>query len=141
MVSEEAVHVRGRCRRHQKTGQRGGMTVYYTEMRGIMGRGINVQGEETGTQDGFQMRVQEEGQLPEMPGEQDKSPQQELSLEQAFEQIEEVIAGLEAEEITLEESFRAYNRGMKLLQHCNETIDRVEKKVMQINEEGGLDEF
>ena len=67
--------------------------------------------------------------------------QEEFSLEEAFEQIEEVIAHLETEEITLEQSFQEYNRGMKLLQHCNETIDRVEKKVLQINEDGGLDEF
>lgn len=66
---------------------------------------------------------------------------EELSLEDAFEQIEEVISHLETEGITLEQSFREYNRGMKLLQHCNETIDRVEKKVLQINEDGGLDEF
>ena len=64
-----------------------------------------------------------------------------LSLEETFEQIEVVIARLETEEITLEESFQEYNRGMKLLQHCNATIDQVEKKVLQINEDGGLDEF
>lgn len=66
---------------------------------------------------------------------------QELSLEEAFEQIENVITHLEQEEITLEESFKEYNRGMQLLKYCNETIDKVEKKVLQINEEGGLDEF
>ncbi|MGN1150754.1 MAG: exodeoxyribonuclease VII small subunit [Lachnospiraceae bacterium] len=66
---------------------------------------------------------------------------QELSLEEAFVQIEEVIAHLETEEITLEQSFQEYNRGMQLLKHCNETIDQVEKKVLQINEDGGLDEF
>ncbi len=67
--------------------------------------------------------------------------EQELSLEEAFEQIENVITHLEQEEITLEESFKEYNRGMQLLKYCNETIDKVEKKVLQINEEGGLDEF
>lgn len=67
--------------------------------------------------------------------------EQELPLEEAFAQIEEVIAHLETEEITLEESFQEYNRGMQLLQHCNNAIDRVEKKVLQINENGGLDEF
>ena len=73
--------------------------------------------------------------------EEQQDHEKELSLEEAFEQIEEVIAHLETEEITLEQSFQEYNRGMKLLQHCNETIDRVEKKVLQINEDGGLDEF
>ena len=76
-------------------------------------------------------------------GRQEEQQEQEnaLSLEEAFEQIEEVISYLENEEITLEQSFQEYNRGMKLLQHCNDTIDRVEKKVLQINEDGGLDEF
>lgn len=71
----------------------------------------------------------------------EKEKERPLSLEDTFEQIEEVIAHLESEEITLEESFREYNRGMRLLQHCNATIDQVEKKVLQINEDGGLDEF
>ncbi len=64
-----------------------------------------------------------------------------LSLEEAFAQIEEVIGRLETEEITLEESFAQYSRGMALLAHCNETIDQVEKKVLKIGEDGGLDEF
>lgn len=72
---------------------------------------------------------------------QDEQQEEELSLEDAFAKIEEVISCLEAEEITLEQSFREYNEGMKLLHYCNETIDRVEKKVLQINESGGLDEF
>ena len=38
--------------------------------------------------------------------EQTEQEQQELSLEEAFAQIEDVIAHLETEEITLEESFR-----------------------------------
>lgn len=66
---------------------------------------------------------------------------QELSLEEMFVQVEEVIARLETEEITLEDSFQEYNRGMRLLQRCNAAIDRVEKKVLQMNESGGLDEF
>ena len=30
---------------------------------------------------------------------------------------------------------------MELLKKCNQAIDQVEKKVLQINEDGGLDEF
>ncbi|MDE7199424.1 MAG: exodeoxyribonuclease VII small subunit [Lachnospiraceae bacterium] len=67
--------------------------------------------------------------------------EQEISLEDAFAQVEEVIERLETEEITLEESFLAYRQGMELLAKCNETIDRVEKKVLKVNEDGGLDEF
>ena len=82
------------------------------------------------------MKKEEQG-LKEEQQDQEK----ELSLEEAFEQIEEVISHLETEEITLEQSFQEYDRGMKLLRHCNDTIDRVEKRVLQINEDGGLDEF
>lgn len=84
----------------------------------------------------------EETELREEQLMQEEQPEEEaFSLEEAFEQIEEVISHLEAEEITLEQSFREYHKGMKLLQHCNDTIDRVEKKVLRINEDGGLDEF
>lgn len=72
---------------------------------------------------------------------QEQENEQKFSLEEAFGQLEEVIAHLETEEITLEESFQEYNRGMRLLQQCNTAIDQVEKKVLQINEDGGLDEF
>lgn len=73
--------------------------------------------------------------------EENTEKEQMLSLEEAFGAIEEVISRLEAEEITLEESFTQYHRGMELLAHCNAAIDQVEKKVLKINEDGGLDEF
>ena len=37
--------------------------------------------------------------------------------------------------------FVEYKKGMDLLKICNDKIDKVEKKVMMLNEEGGLDEF
>lgn len=85
--------------------------------------------------------VQDEVDLQDNKQQEQVEETEQISLEEAFEQIEEVIAHLETEEITLEESFQEYNRGMKLLHKCNEAIDRVEKKVLQINEDGGLDEF
>ena len=89
------------------------------------------------------MKKEEQELQEEQQGfpEEQQGQEGELSLEEAFEQIEEVISRLETEEITLEQSFQEYNRGMQLLKHCNETIDRVEKKVLRINEDGGLDEF
>lgn len=63
------------------------------------------------------------------------------TLEDAFIQLEAVIERLEAEDISLEDSFKAYSEGMELLQFCNASIDRVEKKVLKMNEDGELDEF
>ena len=63
------------------------------------------------------------------------------TLEEAFTQLETVIDRLETEDISLEESFKAYKEGMELLEFCNSSIDRVEKKVLKMNEDGELDEF
>lgn len=65
----------------------------------------------------------------------------EMPLEEAFDKIEGILEALESDEITLEESFRRYEEGMKLLRQCNTTIDKVEKKVLKLNENGELDEF
>lgn len=64
-----------------------------------------------------------------------------MSLEEAFERLEGTIARLESEDITLEESFLAYEEGMKLLKHCNDSIDRVEKQVLMISAGGELTAF
>lgn len=64
-----------------------------------------------------------------------------MTLEEAFAQLEQVTKTLESESISLEESFAAYKKGMQLLQYCNESIDKVEKKVLVLNGEGKLDEF
>ena len=65
----------------------------------------------------------------------------EQTLEQKFEELDSVIASLQTGDLTLEESFTLYQKGMKLLKKCNDKLDRVEKKVMAMNEEGGWDEF
>lgn len=65
----------------------------------------------------------------------------ELMLEEAFARLEEVTRMLEDEDISLEQSFAVYQKGMELLKYCNESIDKVEKKVLVLNGEGKLDEF
>ncbi len=65
----------------------------------------------------------------------------EITLEEAFDQLEQIISQLENEEITLDQSFKVYKEGMELLKYCNDTLDTVEKKVLKINESGELDEF
>ena len=65
----------------------------------------------------------------------------EMSLEQLFEKLEKSIEMLEDADISLEDSFKVYKEGMKLVQTCNSTIDKVEKEVLKLNENGELDEF
>lgn len=64
-----------------------------------------------------------------------------LSIEETFTKLDETILQLEAEDITLEDSLKAYEQGMEYIRSCNEAIDRAEKKVLVIREKGELDEF
>lgn len=64
-----------------------------------------------------------------------------ISLEDGFARLEETIARLEDEEISLEDAFTAYSAGMTLLKSCNEQIDRVEKQVLKLAEDGSLEEL
>ncbi|MDE6363815.1 MAG: exodeoxyribonuclease VII small subunit [Lachnospiraceae bacterium] len=65
----------------------------------------------------------------------------EQTLDQTFERLEGLIGKLEQEDISLEESFKLYKEGMKLIKSCNDRIDKVEKEVLKLNENGELDEF
>ena len=63
------------------------------------------------------------------------------SLDQMFAQLEEVAGKMEGEEISLEESFELYSKGMNLLKQCSQAIDEVEKKVLVLDEDGETHEF
>ena len=64
-----------------------------------------------------------------------------LSLENKLDILEETISKMEAEEISMEESFALYKQGVVMLKECNEEIDRIEKKVLLLNESGETNEF
>ena len=67
--------------------------------------------------------------------------QKSYTLEENFERLEQVIGILERDDVPLEEAFRAYSQGMSILKLCNDEIDRVEKQVLKLTEDGCLEEF
>lgn len=63
------------------------------------------------------------------------------SVDELFRKIDVIAQNLERDDIGLEESFRLYQEGMKLLKTCGEKIDHVEKQLVILNENGeGHDE-
>lgn len=58
----------------------------------------------------------------------------EKSLESSFEELNSIITRLEQDDLSLEDSFGLYNEGMKLLKKCNDSIDKVEKKLTVLSE-------
>lgn len=71
----------------------------------------------------------------------DEEKKEEKSLEEAFAQLDDLAGRLEDRETSLEDSFRLYKQGMELLKYCNDKLDTVEKKMLQMNEDGTLSEF
>lgn len=63
------------------------------------------------------------------------------SLEQSLEELNDIISKLESDDIALDDSFKLYNDGMKLLKNCNDSIDKVEKKIIILNENGETNEL
>lgn len=66
---------------------------------------------------------------------------EEQTLEEVFEQLDEIVQKLEGEEVSLETSFQLYQEGMKLLKTCNDKIDAVEKQMLVLEEGGEMHEF
>jgi exodeoxyribonuclease VII small subunit len=62
----------------------------------------------------------------------DQQPVEELSFENAFQELEGIVNQLEEEERTLEEALQLFERGQVLAKHCANLLDQAELKVQQI---------
>ncbi|MBR1861573.1 MAG: exodeoxyribonuclease VII small subunit [Lachnospiraceae bacterium] len=64
-----------------------------------------------------------------------------LSLEEMLDNIDSIIEKLEDKDIPLEEAFNEYSKGVKLVWECNKLVDRVEKKVQKLSDDGQTEDF
>ena len=71
----------------------------------------------------------------------EKETKTNVTLEEKLQEVKDITRKLEADEITLEESFQLYEAGVKKIKEISDEIDKVEKKMLMINQEGGLEEF
>lgn len=69
------------------------------------------------------------------------APAEELSVEESFARLDEMVKALESENSTIEDSFRIYQDGMALLRKLGEKLDGYEKKMQQLTEDGVLEDF
>ena len=58
-----------------------------------------------------------------------------LSYEQAFAELESIVAALENEQRSLDESMALYERGQALVKRCAKILDKAELKVKQLSGE------
>lgn len=62
-------------------------------------------------------------------------PIQKLSYEQAFAELEQIVARLEGQQPALEESLTLYERGQALSKHCSDLLEKAELKLQQLGGE------
>lgn len=65
----------------------------------------------------------------------------EETLEEMFTQLESVIKTMEQGDVSLEETFDLYHKGLNMLKSCNDKIDKVEKKMLILDDKGEAHEF
>lgn len=61
-----------------------------------------------------------------------------LTFEQAYAQLEEIVARLESGELSLEDSVALYEQGQALARLCGDLLDKAELRVQQIADDGTL---
>jgi exodeoxyribonuclease VII small subunit len=59
----------------------------------------------------------------------EKIKEEEISFEQAIYKLDEPVRQMESGKLSLEESIRLFEEGVRLTDYCNELLNRAEKKV------------
>jgi len=63
------------------------------------------------------------------------------NFEQAYAELEDIVAQMESGQMPLETSLAAYARGSLLLQYCQNALAEVEQQVLILNERNQLTPF
>lgn len=62
----------------------------------------------------------------------------ELSFEQAYNELEDIVVRLESGELTLEDSVTLFERGRQLSTHCQAILDKAELRINEITDDGDI---
>lgn len=63
------------------------------------------------------------------------SKKERQSFEEALSRLEEIVNDLEDESISLEETIKLYEEGIKLSKICTETLEQAELRIEKVNEQ------
>lgn len=66
---------------------------------------------------------------------------EEMDFEKALAELEEIVARLEAGDLTLEESLALFERGQLLADYCNKQLEAATLRVEQLTEHGEIVEI
>lgn len=71
----------------------------------------------------------------------DKRDADPFNFEQALEELEELVTRLEEGDLSLEESLKEFERGVKLTRDCQTELKEAEQKVRILTEQGEEEDF
>ena len=60
-----------------------------------------------------------------------------VDFEEALDQLEELVEDMENGDLSLEESLKAFEQGIKLTRECQSALTQAEQKVQMLIEENG----
>ena len=58
----------------------------------------------------------------------------EKTFEETIVELEKIVADLESGDLTLDESMKKFEEGMKATKNCTEILDKAEKKIVTVLE-------
>lgn len=65
----------------------------------------------------------------------------ELKYEEAFAELEKIVAELEGDIVNLDKALQLFERGQALAKHCAALLEKAELKVQELTEGGELHDF
>ena len=66
-----------------------------------------------------------------------KKNQSDFNFERALESLEEIVSSMEKGDLTLEDSLKAFETGIKLTRECQAALKEAEQKVRILSKENG----
>lgn len=67
--------------------------------------------------------------------------EEKITLEERFLNIENILEQMEEGDISLDQSFELYKKGLGEIKAANELLDTVEKEMLVLTANGDLEEF
>ena len=64
-----------------------------------------------------------------------------LTLEERFAHLEQIVARMEDADVSLDEAFELYKKGLDEVKSANDMVQGMEKAMLVLNSDGQLEEF
>ena len=70
-----------------------------------------------------------------------KENEKTLTLEERFTHLEQIVARMEDADVSLDEAFELYKKGLDEVKSSNDMVQGMEKAMLVLNSDGQLEEF